>query len=160
MSKVLKSLAALSVTVSLMACAADNNQEAEQVEPNVEQTTPKKPTKHAPIRKSDKTMKSIDKTPPPQELSKGEVALTWHTGSFKFIGLEGGFIGFIGENGQKLMPLGLEPRFQINGAKVKILGHIDNDIMTIQQWGTPFRVKKVIIIDKGNAEPINNNTTY
>jgi hypothetical protein len=90
-------------------------------------------------------------TPPPKEASKGmQKNAKWYTGTLKFYDLEGGFYGFTGENGKKLLPLNLGKEFKQNGAKIKLYGYIDNDIMTIQMWGTPFKVLDVQLLEKGS----------
>lgn len=93
--------------------------------------------------------------PPPSELSKAPVQGVWYVGTLKFYNLEGGFFGFIGDNGERFLPLNLDKKYQQNGARLKILGKIDKDIMTIQQWGQPFRVEQVEIIKAGNKSTAN-----
>ncbi|WOH36941.1 hypothetical protein RI844_16440 [Thalassotalea fonticola] len=93
--------------------------------------------------------------PPPSELSKAPVHTEWYVGTLKYYNLEGGFFGFIGDNGERFLPLNLDKKYQQNGARIKMLGKVDNDIMTIQQWGQPFRVEQVEIIKAGNKSTVN-----
>ena len=127
----------LSVTFMASGC--------QQQSDNAEQTTAAVSTTNVKLAKNN--------TPPPEELSKKDVEMgQWYTGTLKYYNLEGGFFGFVGDNGERFLPLNLDKKYQQNGAKVRILGKENNDIMTIQQWGTPFTVQKVEIIEAG-AKP-------
>ncbi len=111
-----------------------------------------------PDHKDKEVLEVKNYTPPPEELSKGvKTANQWHTGTLKFYNLEGGFFGFTSERGQKLLPLNLGHEYRQDGAILKIFGHIDNDIMTIQMWGKPFKVEQVEVIKAGNKTPVNDN---
>ena len=123
-------------TLSLVACAHDQPQEKSTAE---KEALPMK--HHTP--------------PPPSELSKAPIQGQWYVGTLKFYNLEGGFFGFIGDNGERFLPLDLDKKYQQNGAKIKIFGKVDNDIMTIQQWGQPFRVEQVEVIKAGNKSTTN-----
>lgn len=119
--------------VSVSACAE------EQVQV-VERGSSKLPEKHL--------------IPPPNELNKGSKHVQqWHKGTLQFINLEGGFYGFIGDKGERLLPLNLDVKYRQHGAVLNIYGFVDNDIMTIQQWGKPFRVLKVEVIEEGAKQP-------
>ncbi|WP_371374504.1 hypothetical protein [Thalassotalea aquiviva] len=86
----------------------------------------------------------------PESLSrKPKEQFQWYTGTIKFINLEGGFYGLMSNTGEKFLLLNLAKEFQQDGAKVKILGRVDNSIMTIYQWGVPFRVKHVEVLVPG-----------
>ena len=96
------------------------------------------------------TLPAKNYTPPPNEASKGmKKNAQWYTGTLKFYNLEGGFYGFTGENGELLLPLNLGNEFKQNGAKIKLYGYIDNDIMTIQMWGSAFHVLEAELLEKG-----------
>ncbi|WNC71868.1 hypothetical protein RGQ13_17360 [Thalassotalea psychrophila] len=127
---------AMLVSLSLVACANDQPQE--------------KPT----TKKEALPMKHHT-PPPPSELSKAPMQGQWYVGTLKFYNLEGGFFGFIGDNGERFLPLNLDKKYQQNGAIIKIFGKVDNDIMTIQQWGQPFRVEQVEVIKAGKKSTTN-----
>ncbi|KGJ93457.1 hypothetical protein [Thalassotalea sp. ND16A] len=135
--------------VSLTACMATATEQQSKVKSSqAQQTTPAPATKKAIVMK--------DNTPPPNELSKGELPIgQWYTGTLKYYNLEGGFFGFHGDNGERLLPLNLEKRFQQHGAKIKLFGYVDKNIMTIQMWGTPFKVQKVELIKAGEKSRVN-----
>ncbi|OUS27855.1 hypothetical protein A9Q98_08195 [Thalassotalea sp. 42_200_T64] len=142
-------ISAIIFVVSLAACMATATEQQSQVKSSpAQQTAPATETKKAIVMKHN--------TPPPNELSKGELPVgQWYTGTLKFYNLEGGFFGFHGDNGERFLPLNLEIRFQQHGAKIKIFGYIDNNIMTIQMWGTPFKVQKVELIKAGDKSGVN-----
>jgi len=67
-------------------------------------------------------------------------------GTIHFFALEGGFYGIIIENGQKILPINLKKKYQINGAIVKVEGQLIPELVTIQQWGTPFKIHKIVVV--------------
>lgn len=110
------------------------------------------------VKSDSSTLPEKHQIPPPSALDKGSKKVQkWHTGKLQFINLEGGFYGFIGDNGERLLPLGLDKKYRQHGAEIKILGYIDKDIMTIQQWGQPFKVLKVEMIKEGTKVPPSDN---
>lgn len=60
-----------------------------------------------------------------------------------WISLEGGFYGFVTENGSKFLPLNLHEEFRKDGLKVKIRGKIRKDVATIYMWGTPLEILEI-----------------
>lgn len=98
------------------------------------------------------TLPAKNYIPPPTEGSKGmQKNAKWYTGTLKFYNLEGGFFGFTGDNGALLLPLNLGNEFKQNGAKIRLYGYIDNNIKTIQMWGSPFHVLDVELLEKGST---------
>lgn len=73
----------------------------------------------------------------------------WHRGRVQFLNLEGGFYGIITDSGKKILPLNMAKEFAQNGAIVRIKGKV-KDVMTIQQWGTPFTITEIELITPGN----------
>ncbi len=78
--------------------------------------------------------------------SKSTVVNEWQQGKIIFKNLEGGFYGLITDKQQKLLPVNLAISFQKNGLIVKFKGQELTDIMTIQQWGTPFKLSNIELI--------------
>jgi hypothetical protein len=134
---------------SLMACMATATEPQSKVKSSqAQQTASTIETKKAIVMKHN--------TPPPNELSKGELPVgQWYTGTLKFYNMEGGFFGFHGDNGERFLPLNLDKRFHQHDAKIKLFGYADNNIMTIQMWGTPFKVQKVELIKAGEKAGVN-----
>lgn len=69
------------------------------------------------------------------------------SGTVQYISIEGGFIGFVDDKGNKYDPMGAKVSeirnvvgTSANGKKIKITGIIKKDIATIHMWGTPFMV--------------------
>ncbi len=131
-------LTALTLCLSLSACSSEGNAD--------NAVKAEKPVQVAPTKNS---------TPPPTELSKGSKVMSkWYTGTLTFIEIEGGFFGFVTEAGEKYLPLNMPKEYLKNGSKLKIYGHHDKDIMTIQMWGKPFKVLDVELISEGkNPHP-------
>lgn len=77
----------------------------------------------------------------------------WQIGTVQFLNLEGGFYGIVTKDGKKLLPLNLQKNYQQVGAVIKFTGKAEPELRTIQQWGTPFRIKDVEIITAGRKQP-------
>ncbi|TWX73047.1 hypothetical protein [Colwellia sp. C1TZA3] len=73
----------------------------------------------------------------------------WQRGRVQFLNLEGGFYGIITDSGKKILPMNMTKEFAQNGAIVRIKGKV-KDVMTIQQWGTPFTITDIELIKPGN----------
>mgnify|MGYP000414179557 CR=1 FL=1 len=85
-------------------------------------------------------------------ISNPEVAIikqTWQKVSVKYFGLEGGFYGLISKDGAKLLPMNLPVKYKIDGTLLRIKGHEITDIMTIQQWGQPYQITDLELIQLG-----------
>ena len=104
----------------------------------VVQITPSEEVKPA----KEDTMKNISKYP--------------YKGTIHYMNLEGGFYGIVTDKGEKLLPLGLEKKYFVDGTVILFSGKHEKGMMTIQQWGTPFRIDRVQLISLGknkrNAE--------
>ncbi len=101
---------------------------------------------------SDKEAKSDDETQPinPGKLreKKPLESTERYVGTIKHLDLEGGFYGIITKDGKKILPLNLDKQFAQDGAVIEFSGEAA-DMMTIQQWGTPFKIKNVKLIKSG-----------
>ena len=93
---------------------------------------------------------STEEVTPVMKSNKQETQ--WRTGTIKFMEFEGGFFGIVTDEGDKLLPMNLAKEFQQIGAKVKIQGQLVTDMMTIQQWGTPFKITKIELIKAGKPK--------
>jgi len=81
----------------------------------------------------------------------------WQTATVKYMEFEGGFWGLITENGQKFLPMNLAKEFRQLDAVVKFKGQVKGDIMTIQQWGTPFQITEMTLLKEGIPVDSKNN---
>ena len=69
--------------------------------------------------------------------------LAWQYGKVVHLSFEGGFWGIVTANGKKYLPLNLDKSFKADGKNIRFLGNIESDVMTIQQWGTPFQLSRI-----------------
>ena len=94
---------------------------------------------------------NIVKQLPTNELDKNKVKLNMIAtqGTIRYFDLEGGFYGIVTQQGQKLLPLNLSKAYQQDGAVVKVKGELQQGMMTIQQWGTPFKISHIEIVTLG-----------
>lgn len=74
---------------------------------------------------------------------------SWVSVKVIFLEFEGGFYGLVTNTGEKLLPMNLATEYKVVGTKLKIQGKKIEDMMTIQQWGTPFEINQVELISKG-----------
>ncbi|MET1255782.1 hypothetical protein [Aliikangiella maris] len=70
-------------------------------------------------------------------------------GTVKYFSHEGGFFGIITQDGEKLLPINLAEEFKQDNAHIQFNGEKATDVMTVYQWGTPFRVNKAKLIEAG-----------
>jgi len=89
-------------------------------------------------------------------VKNSEQQAQWQSATIKFMEFEGGFFGIVTDDGEKLLPMNLAKEFHQIGAKVKVQGHLITDMMTIQQWGTPFNITKIELIKAGKPKADNN----
>ena len=69
--------------------------------------------------------------------------LIFGTGAVKFIYLEGGFYGIIGDNGKRYYPTNLNQEFEVDGLRVRFEAKIRDDVVGIHMWGTPIKILKI-----------------
>ncbi|WDE05681.1 hypothetical protein SG34_001690 [Thalassomonas viridans] len=77
----------------------------------------------------------------------------WQHGTVKYLTMEGGFYGIVTDEGKKLLPMGLAAEYRQHGAKVRVKGELIKDMMTIQQWGTPFKITEIELLAPGLKHP-------
>jgi len=96
---------------------------------------------------------SIVKQLPTNQLDKKKVKLNMIStqGTIRYFYLEGGFYGIVTQQGQKLLPLNLTKAYQQDGAVVNVKGELQQGMMTIQQWGTPFKISHIEIVTLGKS---------
>ena len=64
-------------------------------------------------------------------------------GTVKYIGLEGGFYGIIGDDGGRYQPLNLPEEYRVDGLRIWFKAKIREDVATIYMWGTPIEILEV-----------------
>ncbi len=65
------------------------------------------------------------------------------TGTVTYVDLEGGFYGIVADDGAKYLPLDLNEIYRVDGMRLAFVGEVKEDVMTIQQWGTPVEILAV-----------------
>lgn len=76
---------------------------------------------------------------------------TWQQVTVRYLDFEGGFYGLVSKTGDKLLPMNLAKEYQLPGTVLKVKGQFIQDLMTIQQWGQPFKITDVELIKLGKA---------
>lgn len=64
-------------------------------------------------------------------------------GVVTYIDLEGGFYGIIADDGREYLPMNLPEELKVDGTEVVFAGEIRDDVVTIQQWGTPLWITSI-----------------
>tara|TARA_B100000809_G_C14896034_1_gene444451 strand:- start:262 stop:657 length:396 start_codon:yes stop_codon:yes gene_type:complete len=77
---------------------------------------------------------------------------TWQQVTVNYYDLEGGFYGLISYTGSKLLPMNLAKQYQLPGTILKVKGDNIKGMVTIQQWGQPFKITDVELVKLGKAD--------
>jgi hypothetical protein len=102
--------------------------------------------------KSEEVAKSeVAKMSIKPSLGKVDMKQLSFTARVQYMNLEGGFFGLVSKEGKHWLPMNLKKEFQQHGAIIKVTGSALNDIMTIQQWGTPFSITHIELIKAGQS---------
>ena len=64
------------------------------------------------------------------------------TGTIKFISIEGGFYGIVGDDGKNYLA-NLPPEFKEDGLRVRFEGKIRDEMASIQMWGPIIETTKI-----------------
>jgi hypothetical protein len=84
----------------------------------------------------------------PKSPKVNETSLTWQYATIQHFSFEGGFYGIVTKKGEKLLPLNLPTDYQKPGIKVKLKGQLIPEMMTMNQWGSPFHIIEILSVDK------------
>jgi len=76
----------------------------------------------------------------------------WQEVTVNHYDFEGGFYGLVTKTGDKLLPMNLAKEYQLPGTVLKVQGELIEGMMTIQQWGQPFKITHVELISLGKAD--------
>lgn len=66
-------------------------------------------------------------------------------GTVRHIGLEGGFWGITGDNGQNYEPVNMPDELKQTGMKVKVWFRVRKDIGTTRMWGIPVQIVRYVV---------------
>ena len=135
-----------STIFSLVAFISSCSQTEQEDKKLVEQSNISAPISEVPLKPVK--IKKVNKQTDPQSSDKKQ---PWQYATVTFLNLEGGFFGLITEQGDKLLPMNLSKEFHLHGAKIKFKGAPKKDVLTIQQWGVPFEISAIEIIESGSG---------
>jgi hypothetical protein len=65
------------------------------------------------------------------------------SGTVTYVDLEGGFYGIVASDGAHYLPLNLPADFREDGLSVTFEAEPEEDVATIQQWGTPVTILSI-----------------
>ena len=80
-----------------------------------------------------------------------EQSRTMITVTVKYLEIEGGFYGLVTQDGKKLLPMNLASQYRKAGTVLKVSGKQLTDVMTTQQWGTPYQISEVKLVKLGSS---------
>jgi len=69
-----------------------------------------------------------------------------------YLNFEGGFYGLVTKNGKKLLPMNLAKEYRIEDTILKIKADKVEGLVTIQQWGVPYKLTDVKLIKLGKKK--------
>ena len=78
-------------------------------------------------------------------------------GIIQFFNLEGGFYGFISNDGKHYDIMNLPAEYKVDGAKVHIKGQIRNDITSVKNWGEIVQLNEIKALCPNNADESQKN---
>ncbi len=61
-------------------------------------------------------------------------------GTVTYVDLEGGFYGIVADDGSQYLPANLPEEFAVDGKRVHFTAVVQQDVVTIQMWGTPVEI--------------------
>jgi len=89
-----------------------------------------------------------------EKISKEKIPMikakqSWQEVTVKYLNFEGGFYGLVSKSGDKFLPMNLPEKYKIDGTILRVKGQLNNNVMTIQQWGKPFKLLDMELIKIG-----------
>lgn len=87
-----------------------------------------------------------------QKVSSDTAELLVLKGQVLFQQMEGGFFGFIDENGNKYTPIGMNKADLRHGLVIQLSGKLLPNMLTTTQFGEVIKVESVVILDESNAQ--------
>ncbi|MFC3095949.1 hypothetical protein DRW07_06440 [Alteromonas sediminis] len=81
-----------------------------------------------------------------------QVATQTHIGFIVYKSFEGGFYAFENNQGARFTLLGLEKQYRRDGLNVRIEGIPQPNVMTTTQFGIPFRLSHITVLEDNNAQ--------
>jgi hypothetical protein len=119
------------LTVALYGCSNENANKAINA-----------PEDKAIELKISNDMQTVSPNTPESLILKGQVL---------FQQMEGGFFGFIDENGNKYTPTGMKKANLRHGLVIQLTGKLLPNMITTTQFGEVIKVESVVILDESTA---------
>jgi len=68
------------------------------------------------------------------------------SGTIRFLDVEGGFYGILGDSGERYLPLTMPDEFQKDGLRVRFTVKPRSDVATVFQWGTVVEIVEISVL--------------
>jgi len=65
-------------------------------------------------------------------------------GTVRYISVEGGFYGIVGDDGKRYDPVNLSASFRENNLRVRFRGKILKDRVSFHMWGELFEIERIV----------------
>ncbi len=78
-----------------------------------------------------------------EDAGKDQEDVVSATGTVRFINLEGGFYGIVGDDGKKYDPMTLDQQFRADGLRIRFEARIRADVASFHMWGTIVDITKI-----------------
>lgn len=80
-------------------------------------------------------------------IDQDEPEIKLASGTVSFIGVEGGFIGILGDKGQNYDPINLPVEYCIHGLRISFLYRDAEERTSIHMWGIIIEILAVTVIE-------------
>jgi len=149
----------LLLNMALSGCSNEQTDKEESVNSSVIELSPT----NQPESNTDKNANTALNTPKDkvaeltlsndmQKVSADTTELLVLKGQILFQEMEGGFFGFINEDGTKYTPVGMDKANLRHGLVIQLTGRLLPEMITITQFGQVIKVESVVIIDESKAQ--------
>ena len=139
--KVISTLSIFLISTTLVACDTQSDEHKQTMEKELAKPAPSAQNKVSELNiVNDMQEVSVNST--------NEVVLK---GQVLFQEMEGGFFGFIDENGKKYTPMGMNKANLRHGLVIELSGTLMPNMITTTQFGEVIKVNKVIVLDDSKA---------
>lgn len=65
------------------------------------------------------------------------------TGTVRYVALEGGFYGIVGDDGKRYDPIALNPAFARDGMRVQLQARVLTSALSLRMWGVPIKILEI-----------------
>jgi hypothetical protein len=139
------------VSAMLSGCGEKSEKEASTLNSSTEMSRDNQSNTQESTTSANDKVTELELSNDMQELSSDKSKLLTLKGQVLFQEFEGGFFGFIDENGNKYTPIGMDKKHLRHGLVIELSGRVIPDMITTTQFGEAIKVESVSIIDESNA---------